>query len=104
MRIARDKWKSTDGMFLKYDKIEHGVGSLLLFWLLSFLFLSTTESASGSFLAGVAWELKDGHLPYEKWGWFGGEGFSIKDIAANSIGISFGVYLELMIAFPSSFL
>lgn len=104
MRIAKDKWASTDGAFLKYDKIEHLFGSLLLFWFLAFLYLSTAESAIGALLAGICWEFKDGHLPYEKWGWIGGEGFSIKDVVANSAGIALGILIELTVAFPSSFL
>jgi hypothetical protein len=37
--------------------------------------------------AGVLWEVKDGFVPYEKYGFWGGEGFSTKDVVAGAVGI-----------------
>jgi hypothetical protein len=38
---------------------------------------------------GVGWEIKDGLLPYEHYGWFGGEGFSKNDLLCNLGGLIF---------------
>ena len=40
-----------------------------------------------SFGIGLAWEVKDALVPYEKAGLIGGEGFSVGDIQMNVLGI-----------------
>jgi uncharacterized protein YfiM (DUF2279 family) len=45
------------------------------------------------FAIGLLWEIKDAIVPYEKHGWWGGEGFSWKDLVANVIGIGLGLAL-----------
>lgn len=50
-------------------------------------YLSDKEAIPLLLAAGVMWEVKDGFVPYEKFGFWGGEGFSTKDIAAGAVGI-----------------
>ena len=38
-------------------------------------------------LAGLAWEIKDGLMDYHVYGWFGGDGFSWRDLVADAVGI-----------------
>lgn len=40
-----------------------------------------------TFGLGVAWEVKDGFIPYEKAGYWGGEGFASGDLMADALGI-----------------
>ena len=81
-RIARDKWTSRDGNFIKLDKIEHLIGgfAMALLW-------GPIESV----LFWLAWEIKDAFVPYEKkfnvLGYnLGGDGFSMKDWLASVAG------------------
>ena len=62
MRIAHDSW--TGG-----DKIQHAIGGFIL------ALLSTWVSI----IFWLLWEVKDGYIDYEKYGWWGGDGFSYKD-------------------------
>ena len=84
-----DKWNSQNGMFLKSDKIEHALGSSFLYESLLLITKSKRESFVWSVTLGVLWEVKDAYFPYEKYGKYGGEGFSWKDVGANVTGIVF---------------
>ncbi len=89
-RWAHDSWLSRGGLVVKYDKLEHAlayfVGSVFLLW----LGLPYDEVFFFLFLAGVMWEIKDAHIPFETYGKFGGDGFSWRDIIANLTGIFAG--------------
>jgi len=81
-----DKWNSQSGtgIISKYDKTEHFVvaGAIALYdWKVALV-------------ASVGWEIKDALVPYEKYGWIGGEGFSVKDLLADCIGIVVVVCLK----------
>jgi len=47
--------------------------------------------------AGVLWEVKDGFVPYEKYGFWGGEGFSAKDVVAGAVGIGLNYLVHAII-------
>jgi len=84
----KDKWNSPKGHFLRYDKIEHCIGSAGLT-----ISLTTLDEKNGwkyTLLAGFLWEVKDGFMPFEKYGHWGGEGFSTKDLIADVIGVAIG--------------
>ena len=74
-----DKWLSTQGLILKYDKLEH----LLFFGALTLLgdnwWMYATALNFGN-------EVKDVLLPWQKYGWIGGNGFSVKDFLAGCVG------------------
>lgn len=87
MKFAKDKWLSTDGLLLKYDKLEHmiffaAVCAVLTWW------QGPHVGFWGATIIGIGNEIKDALLPYQKYGWFGGDGFSLKDLAANQTGIA----------------
>ncbi len=82
-RARSEPWNSESGLLLKYDKVEH------------FLFFGGVAALSEnawkySLALGVVNEIKDQFLPYQKYGWIGGDGFSKKDLIANCVGIAVG--------------
>lgn len=83
-----DSFKSTNGTIYRYDKVEHFVGSAVLTHTL--MYISDEKGWKYALLAGLAWELKDGFVPYEKYGKWGGEGFSPKDLLADASGVLTG--------------
>jgi len=64
---------------------EHFAASGGLYWAIS----NHTESRESALLHTLPliwlWEVKDGFLPWEKYGWIGGDGFSWRDGMAGSI-------------------
>jgi len=46
-----------------------------------------------SFAMDGVWEVKDGFVPYEKYGRIGAEGYDYKDVIANTLGGLYGVRL-----------
>ncbi len=81
-----DKWLSPHGAILHYDKMEHLLASAALAYVGTF-FIPLLMACIVALLIGFLWEYKDGLMPYEKYGWFGGEGFSWKDLIADFVGI-----------------
>ncbi len=75
----KDKWA-------RDDKIAHLFGNYFAIDL-SRQFMSDQEAIPLLLVAGVLWEVKDGFVPYEKYGFWGGEGFSTKDVVAGAVGI-----------------
>ncbi|MCK4296490.1 MAG: hypothetical protein KAW56_08030 [Candidatus Marinimicrobia bacterium] len=49
--------------------------------------LSWWQSDLFTFVATAIWEIKDGYIPEEKAGWWGGPGFNTNDLLANTLGI-----------------
>ncbi len=81
-----DKWFSTQGAILRYDKPEHAVVSAILAYIATFL-MPLLIACIVILLIGFIWEYKDGLMDWEKYGWWGGEGFSWKDLIADFVGI-----------------
>ena len=84
-RIAHDAWFGQD----KY--VDHGFGSFALAAIADRVTHAESGAAEGRvFLwAGAFWlgnEVKDAILPWEKVGWIGGDGFSIKDLIWSVAG------------------
>ena len=92
-RWARDNW---DGK----DKLAHLLGGLVWVFVLGLVWRPWAALLSG-LLFWWAWEVKDAYLPWEKAGWFGGDGFSFKDGLASTIGAVAGwAVLEIFTFFP----
>lgn len=90
-RIADDHWDSKQGTVLKHDKLEHfAVSSGLTIGL---QILDKKNGWKYALLSGFLWEIKDGLMPYEKYGEFGGEGFSSKDLIADAVGVFIGYWI-----------
>jgi uncharacterized protein YfiM (DUF2279 family) len=86
-RISMSAWDSKSGEVIKYDKIEHFVGSFLLYDSFRLFGVSENKSIIYSIGLGFAWEIKDSFVPREKYGAIGGEGFCYKDFAADVSGV-----------------
>jgi len=83
----KDRWYSTSGFIIKYDKVEHAMffGGITLL---------SDNGWKYALALGLANEVKDALLPYEKYGWIGGEGFSYKDMLANCGGVLVGYVVK----------
>ena len=79
-----DKWMGD-------DKMIHAFGSYVLTDALKIVKKDEKKAASYAFMLGYLWEIKDG-LMYKKYG-----GFSIKDMAANTIGIGLNLLAHKII-------
>jgi uncharacterized protein YfiM (DUF2279 family) len=91
-RVADSPFTSMNGHFIKYDKAEHCAGSFMLHSGLVGIGVDNKKAMILSLSAGLAWELKDSVIPYEKYGAFGGEGFCWRDFTADAVGV-FASYL-----------
>ena len=90
---VNDRWLSTNGTVLRYDTAEHLVGSAGLYWSARLLGADDENSFSNATLVGFLWEVKDSLYDYERFGSWGGEGFSIKDFIADVIGVYVGRFI-----------
>jgi len=78
---------SEDSLKLTTDKVEHAVGSGLLFLALMFITrLNCFDAYMVTIILGMLWEIKDGFVPYERYGWIGGDGCSVNDLTYDIIG------------------
>ena len=87
LKWSSDKWFSRQGTVVPFDKIEHAVGSAALAVLLM-IFFPVAWACLIAFVLGILWEIKDGFLHWEKYSWWGGEGFSWKDLSADFVGVA----------------
>ena len=78
---------SEDGALLRYDKLEHLVGSFGL--AATFSQISAEHGWKYALLCGFIWEIKDGLMDYEIYGEWGGEGCDLYgDFVADGVGIA----------------
>ncbi|MDM7926723.1 MAG: hypothetical protein QUS35_11970 [bacterium] len=89
-RWARDSFFKPSGR-LRKDKIEHFAASACLYSILRVYEAEEGPSASAVFSTGVLWEGKDAVVPWERFGFWGGDGFSWRDLAADGLGIAAAV-------------
>lgn len=91
--IASDVWLSKEFSFVNfgvfsYDKLQHFIVGFIL-GLLS----GSPITFTLSIFASILWEVKDGLYSYKVGGKWGGDGFSIKDLFAQFIGLIIGYFL-----------
>ena len=83
------KWRWAEDKWYTDDKLTHCLGSA---WLCEHFKKRIGWKAILLTLGlGVLWEVKDGFLPCEQIGWFGGDGFSYRDLTADVAGIILNV-------------
>jgi VanZ family protein len=86
----QDEWLSSQGSILKYDKLEHlllsVIGVLIAVFLLK---IEILLALSLMLLLGIAWEIRDGLIT-------NGQGFSIKDLIADFIGVLIGYFFIVL--------
>jgi hypothetical protein len=87
-RMADDGPFSIDNLFKnRHSWWVHFAASGGLYWAIS-NHTATEESALLHTLPVIwLWEVKDGYLPWEEYGWIGGDGFSWRDGVAGSIAV-----------------
>ena len=94
-RMADDKWQGE-------DKKDHILGGVATMALSSIVFDTDTDDQILTLAAynvgfWFVWELKDSITPWEEYGWWGGDGFSYKDVAASAVGVGFIAGFVLLI-------
>lgn len=80
------RWSDQPTMQMPDASLLHMVGSAYLAETLS----KKMHPLKADLLAlsfGIAWEVKDGLIPYEKAGFWGAEGFSVNDLKMDILGI-----------------
>jgi uncharacterized protein YfiM (DUF2279 family) len=91
-RWANDTWGKHTSYFgseSHYSWTDHAVGSYSLFQYMKHnRKMSNKKAFLWTFGLGVAWEIKDSAIPWEKAGKFGGEGLSWKDCCRDLTGIT----------------
>ena len=92
-QIISEPWLSRDGAIIQYDKAEHGALFFVGQSILTGMHVSKKHSVPLLLFSGALWEAKDAILRYEKYGAFGGNGFSWKDLVADGVGISLSLAL-----------
>lgn len=89
LKWSDDKWLSKNSSILPYDKLEHLIlGALGMFIGIYWIGFSVLTSLIILEILGIAWEIKDGLVPYNKKGNI--EGFSWKDLIADNVGFLVG--------------
>ena len=82
------QWRWADATVeLSHDKEAHFVGSFGLYYLFRHKEFNETQSILYSFGLGLLKETSDALLPWEKYGAWGGDGFSKYDLYYNIAGI-----------------
>lgn len=80
MSWKNDRWKSTDGILLKSDKLEHAIRDGAIYYGCRELNLSAKTSLILTTSFAVVWEVRDGFA------WRKTDGFSSKDLLAGVAG------------------
>ena len=89
------KWRwANDTAELTHDKEAHFVGSAGAYFFFRHKEYTTVESIALSFGLGVTKEVIDALVPWEKYGSWGGDGFSKYDLAYNVAGIGVAYLID----------
>jgi hypothetical protein len=94
-RVSHSTWESKSGIVFEYDKEEHfyeGCG----IYALSRKKFGPVESLFITAGLNLAWEIKDGFMHCERYGYLGGEGFCIKDFLASFVGSFISFFIEYL--------
>ena len=89
------KWRwANDTAELTHDKEAHFVGSAGAYFFFRHKEYTTVESIALSFGLGVTKEVIDALVPWEKYGSWGGDGFSKYDLAYDIAGIGVAYLID----------
>ena len=92
-KLGEWRW-ANDTMELTHDKEAHFVGSAGMYFFFKHKDYTTYESIKYTFYLGLTKEIIDAMLPWEKYGAWGGDGFSKNDLTYNVSGIILAVLLD----------
>ena len=79
-RFAQDSWTGS-------DKLDHALGGAVTMLAVSGLTHDADVSLKYSVLFWALWEIKDALVRWEDAGYWGGDGFSYKDLAWSTAGV-----------------
>ena len=91
-RWANDQWTGT-------DKVFHLARDGALFFVLWLVIGKFFPALLITQLFAILWEVKDGFVRWEDIGWWGGDGFSYKDILMGWVGIMFVFIVAQILTF-----
>ena len=93
--MAHTEWRwATDTNEFTMDKKAHFLGSAGAYFFFRHKGYTEKESALYSFYLGFGKEVIDALLPYEKYGDWGGDGFSKYDLGYDLVGILLAYTLD----------
>ena len=93
--MAYSEWRwADDTMELTHDKEAHFVGSAGAYFFFRHKDYSIKESIKYTFYLGLAKECIDAVVPWEKYGAWGGDGFSKYDLYYDVLGIGVAVLID----------
>ena len=93
--LCYSEWRwADDTIELTHDKEAHFVGSAGAYFFFKHKNYTTMESIKYSFYLGLTKECIDAVLPWEKYGAWGGDGFSKYDLYYNILGIGIGYMVD----------
>jgi len=92
-RFGEWRWANDTSEFT-HDKEAHLVGSTGIYFFLRHKQYSVKESILYTFYLGLTKECIDAILPWEKYGMWGGDGFSKHDLTYNVAGITLAILLD----------
>ena len=84
-----DHWKSKQGSYMEYDKLEHFLLGFIGFMLTSLLLPLMWNIIIWELIA-IGWEVKDGLLTYDGKNI---QGFSWKDLLADNYGFALAIII-----------
>jgi len=94
---SNDTFFRPDGT-IQADKLQHFAGNAGLYVGLRVLGGGKRQSAVAVAVISVLWEIKDAIIPYEVYGFWGGDGFSWRDLVAGWVGLGAMMLLEDIIS------
>ena len=93
--IGFSEWRwANDTVELTHDKEAHFVGSAGSYFFFKHKDYTTIESIKYTFYLGLTKECIDAVVPWEKYGAWGGDGFSKYDLYYNVLGIGAAVLID----------
>jgi len=93
--MVYSEWRwANDTMELTHDKEAHFVGSAGAYFFFKHKDYTTMESIRYTFYLGLAKECIDAVVPWEKYGAWGGDGFSKYDLYYDVLGIGAAVLID----------
>ena len=93
--LCYSEWRwANDTIELTHDKEAHFVGSAGAYFFFRHKEYTIMESIKYSFYLGLTKECIDAVLPWEKYGAWGGDGFSKYDLYYNVLGIGTAVLID----------
>ena len=93
-KLGQWRWADNDTSEFKMDKQAHFIGSFGLYYMFRHKEFNETQSILFSLSIGLLKETSDALLPWEKYGAWGGDGFSKYDLYYDIAGIGLAYAID----------